>query len=176
MRITEGRWKGRKLMSPGGRVRPTAEEVRSRWIALLAPMFKGQPILDLFAGSGALGLEALSRGAATADFVETGSGALHALKGNVAALRARPVSRIFVRDALTFVDGLAPHTYAVALADPPYTSTLSTVLVERWKANPFARILSVEHPAAMTLPPGGRRWVEGDTAVTTYTAAGTGSG
>ena len=124
--------------------------------------------MDLFAGSGALGLEALSRGAVSADFVETGSGALHALKGNVAALRARPMSRIFVRDALAFVDGLEKHTYAVAFADPPYTSTLASILVERWRANSFARVLSVEHPAAMTLPNGGRRWALGDTAVTTY--------
>jgi 16S rRNA (guanine966-N2)-methyltransferase len=171
MRITEGRWKGRKLLSPGGRVRPTSEEVRARWIGLLAPGFQKEAVLDLFAGSGALGLEALSRGAARADFVETGAGALHALKGNVTALRARPVSRIFVRDALAFVDALAPGSYGLALADPPYTSSLASVLVECWLANPFARVLSVEHPAAKSLPPGGRRWVLGDTAVTTYTAA-----
>jgi hypothetical protein len=82
------------------------------------------------------------------------------------------VSRIFVRDALAFVDALAPHSYAVALADPPYTSTLATILVERWQANPFARVLSVEHLATVTLPKGGRRWVLGDTAVTTYTTSG----
>ena len=84
MRIVAGKHAGRRLTSPGRRVRPTGESVRDRWLGRLAEELGGARVLDLFAGSGALGLEALSRGAKSADFVENGAEALHALKANVA--------------------------------------------------------------------------------------------
>ena len=88
VRIVGGRHAGRDLTSPNDRrVRPTAEHVRAAWLDLLAPDLPGARVLDLFAGTGALGLEALSRGAASADFVETRPSSLHALKANVVALR-----------------------------------------------------------------------------------------
>jgi 16S rRNA (guanine966-N2)-methyltransferase len=90
MRIVRGKWAGRHLTSPPDRrVRPTAEHVRDAWLAALDPELEGARVLDLFAGTGALGLEAISRGARTADFVETRPSSLHALKANVAALHAR---------------------------------------------------------------------------------------
>jgi 16S rRNA (guanine966-N2)-methyltransferase len=172
MRIVGGKWAGRHLTSPGqGRVRPTAETVRDAWVGALEGELRGARVLDLFAGTGALGLEALSRGARYADFVENGPGSLHALKANVAALRVREKTRIFKRDALPFAAALPAGAYDLAFADPPYESRMLDRLIESWKAVPFARILTVEHAASHVLPPGGRRTVlEEGIAVTTYRA------
>jgi 16S rRNA (guanine966-N2)-methyltransferase len=81
-------------------VRPTAEEVRAAWLDALGLRLAGATVLDLFAGSGALGLEALSRGAVSVDFVENGPASLHALKANIAALRVPDQCRVFKKDAL----------------------------------------------------------------------------
>lgn len=170
MRIVAGTWAGRSLVSPGGRVRPTAEHVRDAWLARLQPHLEGARVLDLFAGSGALGLEALSRGARTADFVEDGAAALHALKANVAALRLRERVRIFKRDALRFAAALEPGAYDVAFADPPYGSRMLDRLIELWQAKPFARILGVEHAHDHALPAGGYTEIFDETAITIYPA------
>ena len=100
-----GKFAGRDLVSPGARVRSTSEAVRDHWLTALEDHIKGARVLDLFAGSGALGVEALSRGAARADFVENGPASLHALKANVAAFRVKNRTRIFRRDAIPFVEG-----------------------------------------------------------------------
>ena len=156
------------LVSPAGRVRPTAEALREAWLSELQPDLAGSTVLDLFSGSGALGLEALSRGAASVDFVENGRSALHALKANIAKLRARDRTRVFVKDALAFVDPLAPMPYDVALADPPYTSSLADLLIRRWLRDNFSRILAVEH-ALDHKPPGKGRTHRGeDGAFTIY--------
>ena len=89
MRIVAGRWRGRTIAAPAGRVvRPTADRVREAWMSVVQPWLPGARVLDLFAGSGALGLEALSRGAAQADFVEQAAPSLRALRDNIAALDA----------------------------------------------------------------------------------------
>ena len=168
MRIVRGRLGGRDLFSPGGRIRPTAEEVRDRWLTELEAELKGARVLDLFAGTGALGLEALSRGAYQVDFVDWSAAALHSLKGNVTALRARKRCRIFTRDAMAFMATLEKGDYDLVLADPPYSSSLAGRVVELWQECPFARILSVEHPIDTTLPPGGQSWHLERTGVTTY--------
>ena len=169
MRILSGRWAGRDLVSPPDRrVRPTAEGVRDAWLRLLQPRLQGARVIDLFAGSGALGLEALSRGAASADFVETRPASLHALKANVAALRARERTRIFKRDALELAGRLAPGSYEIALADPPYHSRMLDRLIEIWRESGFAAVLSVEHAADHALPAGGTLHRFQTTAVTTY--------
>lgn len=174
VRIVGGRWAGRKLVSPGGRVRPTAEAVREAWLALLAPYLKDARVLDLFAGTGALGLEALSRGARSADFVENGPASLHALKANIAALRVQERTRIFKKDALPFAAALAPGSYQVAFADPPYGSRMLDRLIETWQERRFAEILAVEHAADHELPLGGRRLRFEETAVTVYPAGAVG--
>jgi 16S rRNA (guanine966-N2)-methyltransferase len=158
MRIVAGVWAGRDLVSPGARVRPTAEHVRDRWLTLLARSLPGARVLDLFAGSGALGLQALSRGAASADFVENGPASLHSLKANVAAFRLRDRARIFKRDAIPFVEALDAETYDIAFADPPYGSRKADRIVKHWLAVPFARILSVEHAADHRLPGRGKSY------------------
>lgn len=175
MRILSGRWAGRDLVSPGGRVRPTAEALRSAWLDALAADLPDARVLDLFAGTGALGLEALSRGARSCDFVENGSGALHALKANVARFRLRNHTRIFRKDAMAFVAALEVDAYDVCFADPPYTSALALRLVEAWRDRPWSKVLSVEHDAATVLPPPGRgrsrsRLEHDGSAVTVYRA------
>lgn len=168
MRIVAGTWAGRDLTSPGGRVRPTAEAVRERCMALVAGELEKAVVLDLYAGTGALGLEALSRGAATCDFVEHGASALHALKANVAALRVKKRTRLFKRDALPFIGRLERDAYDIAFADPPYGSKQADRVVDRWLDVPFSRVLLVEHAAGHELPGRGRTHHLGDTAVTVY--------
>lgn len=128
----------------------------------------GARTLDLFAGSGALGLEALSRGACSADFVETGARSLAALRLNVQRLAAGDSSHIHRVDALQFIGGLGLGAYDIVFADPPYRLGLAGRVVERWLVSRFASVLSVEHSTAEMLPPGGDSRVYGDTAVTFY--------
>ena len=136
---------------------------------LLAPSLKGARILDLFSGSGALGLEALSRGAARADFIENGPASLHALKANVAAFRIRKRARIFKRDAIPFVEKLPAGAYDIAFADPPYGSRKLDRIVNRWLEIPFCGILCVEHESTHTLPRKGKRYDwGGETRVTIF--------
>ena len=166
MRIIAGKWAGRALTSPGGRVRPTSEAAREACMELLGAELARARVLDLFAGTGALGLEALSRGAASCDFVENGPSALHALKANVAALRVRGRVRVFDRDAIPFVDRLGAAVYDIAFADPPYGSRKLDRVVERWVAVVFARLLCLEHAPDHALPLTGRSRRLGDTMVT----------
>jgi 16S rRNA (guanine966-N2)-methyltransferase len=170
MRILGGAWAGTALVSPGGRVRPTEESVRDAWIASLTRDLAGAKVLDLFAGTGALGLEALSRGATSVDFVENGRAALHALKANMARVQAKNRSRLFKKDAFTFLQGVELGAYDIVLADPPYTSRFAERLVELWLERPFGQILCVEHAADRILPGRGKRRRLGDTAITTYRA------
>jgi 16S rRNA (guanine966-N2)-methyltransferase len=166
-----GKWAGRQLTSPADRrVRPTAEEVRDVWMRVLQPRLEKASVLDLFAGSGALGLEALSRGASRADFVETRPASLHALKANVAALHVRERTRIFKRDALAYASALPAGAYDVAFADPPYGSRMLDRLVEMWQATPFSAVLAAEHAEDHVLPAGGRPYRFEGTAVTIYTS------
>ena len=167
MRIVRGKYAGRDLVSPGARVRPTSEEIRDRWLTLLESEIQGAVVLDLFAGTGALGLEALSRGAARADFVENGSASLHALKANVAALRLKGRARIFKRDAIPFVEGLESCVYDLAFADPPYGSAKLDRVVNRWLDVPFSRILAFEHDRGHRIDAPGKRYdMPGDTRIT----------
>lgn len=175
MRIVGGRWAGRDLTSPpDARVRPTAEGVRAALLDLLRDELPGARILDLFAGTGALGLEALSRGAERADFVETRPSSLHALRANVAALHVRERTRIFKRDAIPFAAALEAGVYDVGFADPPYGSRMAERVIESWLQRPFARVLAVEHQAGQALPASRgavSRHRFGDTEVTVYRAA-----
>jgi 16S rRNA (guanine966-N2)-methyltransferase len=173
VRIVGGKWAGRDLTSPNDfRVHPTAEKVRAAILGLLANEVKGAQVLDLFAGTGALGLEALSRGAKRADFVETRPASLHALKANIAALRARDQSRVFKRDALPFAAALTTaDAYDICFCDPPYESRMLDRVIESWQASRFARVFVAEHAAAHALPPDGRRYDYGDTAVTVFRAS-----
>src|ERR671921_627804 len=95
MRIVAGRWRGRRIRPPeDGRVRPTADRVREAWMSIVMPSIVDARVLDLFAGSGALGLEALSRGAASADLVEVSVAGVRAIRDNAAALGAGDELRV----------------------------------------------------------------------------------
>lgn len=169
MRIVAGKFAGRNLTSPADfRVRPTAEPVRAAILDLLGAEVKDARVLDLFAGTGALGLEALSRGAKYADFVETRPASLHALRANVAALRVRERARIYKRDALPFAAALEEGRYDIAFVDPPYGSRMLDRVLEGWRACPFATVLVAEHARDHELPPGDLRRLFEETAVTIY--------
>ena len=128
-------------------MRPTAEGLRALALELVTGEVKDARVLDLFAGTGALGLEALSRGAQSCDFVENHPSALHSLKANVAALRASERARIFKRDAIPFVERLTEHAYDIAFADPPYGSRKLDRVLACWQSTHFCRTLVIEHAA-----------------------------
>lgn len=174
MRIVSGRWAGTALTSPGGRVRPTAEALRAATMDLIADDLEGARVLDLFAGTGALGLEAISRGALSCDFVENGPAALHSLKANVAALRLRERTRIFVKDAIPFVERIDKIAYDIAFADPPYGSRKLDRITGRWRDRPFSRILCVEHAADHDIGVRGASHRIEDSMVTVLRTSGTG--
>ena len=96
-------------------------------------------VLDLFAGTGALGLEAISRGARSADFVEFRPASLHALRANVAVLRLRDRTRIFKKDAVQFAAALSPDSYDITFVDPPYESRQLDLVLTSWKSTGFSR-------------------------------------
>ena len=156
------------MSPPDSRVRPTAEHVRAALLDLLSTRVRDARVLDLFAGTGAVGLEALSRGARSADFVEFRPASLHALKANVVALRLRDRTRIFKRDALPFVGALAPGSYDIAFADPPYGSRMLDRVIDSWRERRFAPLLAVEHARTHTLPPGSQRLAFDETLITIY--------
>ncbi len=173
LRIVAGRWGRRRLKAPrGDAMRPTSERVREAWLNVLAPELPGARVLDLFAGSGALGLEALSRGAAHATFVESDRRVLDCLRANVAALEAGERATVVARDVFRYIDGLEADAFDLAMADPPYSRGLAKRLVDRYRRKPFARILSIEHDVgeALELPPSAVERRYGDTAITIISA------
>jgi 16S rRNA (guanine966-N2)-methyltransferase len=148
MRIIAGAFGGRRLRAPRGRgVRPSGERLREAWFSILGPRLEGATVLDLFAGSGALGLEALSRGAEHADFVERRPSALAALRANITALGVAGRTAVHKRDALQFASALPPKSYDVVFADPPYATDAAHELVTCFRQSPFGGVLGVEHAA-----------------------------
>ena len=131
MRIIAGRWRGRPLLSPpGDTTRPTADRVREALFSMLTSRlgsFDGLAVLDLFAGTGALGLEALSRGAARATFVEADRRAVDVLRANFAKLGAEATVLPQRAEGL----GTASVAHHVALLDPPYGKDLAAPVLTR---------------------------------------------
>jgi 16S rRNA (guanine966-N2)-methyltransferase len=189
MRIVGGAWRGRPLIAPKGDVtRPTSDRVREALFdalaARLGPDLGGGAVLDLFAGTGALGLEALSRGAGRAVFVENDRDALAALRRNIAALDAAERSFVIVADAhgagLAASKGRGP--FSLLLIDPPYrmeqaaVASLVEQLEESGSVEAGAFVVSEHASASEPVAPKGfeivRVYVDGDTAVTLMTRAG----
>lgn len=169
LRIVSGRWRGRTIVRPADpRVRPTADKVREAWMSILQHDIPDARVLDLFAGSGALGLEALSRGAAFVDFVEISARSLEALRRNVETLEAAGETRVHRGDALRFIERLDAGAYDMAFADPPYRLGLASRVAARWLDVPFASVLAVEHDVRESIPEGATRRTYGDTAITIY--------
>jgi 16S rRNA (guanine966-N2)-methyltransferase len=132
-RIIAGQWRGRKLAAPrGDATRPTADRTRETLFSMLASRLgalEGLRVADLFAGSGALGLEALSRGAASCIFVEQDAAALRALRQNIAAFRAQ--SSCDVRATSVLALGPAGAPLDLLLFDPPYGTGAGGVALDR---------------------------------------------
>ena len=166
LRIIAGEFKGRRLKAPAGRtVRPTGDRVKEAWFSILQQSIPDARVLDLFAGSGALGFEALSRGAVSVDFVETSKASLAAIRDNATTLNVGDRVTIHRSDALRFAERLQPAQYDVAFADPPYASAAAAHLVELYGVIPFARVFSIEHSADVGMVAGDTRRY-GDTAIT----------
>ena len=169
MRIVAGKWRGRRLQVPADdRVRPTADRVREAWMSIVHGELEDASVLDLFAGSGALGLEALSRGAREAHFVELAERSLRALRDNAAALGAGDEARIHKGDALRFVQRLDAGAFDVAFADPPYRMDLAEAVARRWLEAPFARVIGIEHEKGAAMPDAPDQRVYGDTVISFY--------
>ena len=138
-------------------------------MSIVLPYLVDARVLDLFAGSGALGLEALSRGAASADLVEVSAAGVRAIRQNAELLGAGDELRVHRGDALRFIEKLEPRAFDVAFADPPYGHGLARAVAERWLAVPFADVLGVEHETKEPMPEGDTRRY-GSTAITFYRA------
>ena len=159
MRIIAGAWRGRPLRAPLGQgTRPTADRTRETLFSMLSSRlgsFEGLRIADLYAGSGALGLEALSRGAAHATFVETDAGALAAIRANLAALGAADRAEVLASSAAKLA---STQPFDVVFADPPSADGSGAAVVEAvgqagWLAP--GGILAIETQARDAVDAGG---------------------
>lgn len=171
-----GRFRGRVLRSPKGRgTRPTSDRVRESVFGVLGDAVENARVLDLWAGTGALALEAISRGAATATCVERSRGPLAALEANVEALGLEDRVRVVRGDALAFARGAAgaEPEWDVVFCDPPYGDPLDPVAREVVGRDWWEGVCVLEHAARVEPPaaPTGVRMdtrTYGDTAVTFY--------
>src|SRR6201997_5348569 len=164
MRVVGGRLKGRNLASPASReIRPTADRLRESVFNILIHAYddpiEGARVLDLFAGTGALGIEAVSRGAAFALFVDNGAEARALLRNNVEALGLGGVTKIFRRDAADLGPAHPVEPFSLAFLDPPYGKGLAEIALASlrdgaWLA-PGALIVVEEAKAAVFKPPEG---------------------
>ncbi len=133
MRVISGEWRGRKLIAPkNDATRPTADRTRETLFSMLASRlgsFEGLHVADLFAGSGALGIEALSRGAEQCLFAEQDRDALDALRKNLGSLGATP--RADIRAGSVLGLGPAKRTYDLLLIDAPYDTGAGSVALDK---------------------------------------------
>lgn len=133
MRIVAGEWRRRQLRAPDGETtRPTADRTRETLFNMLASRIgdlDGLSVADLFAGSGALGLEALSRGAASCLFVEQDPAAIRALRANIAALQAQTRCEVQAASVMALAPAKQPHD--LLLLDPPYGTNAGSVALDR---------------------------------------------
>lgn len=162
MRIVGGALRGRALSGPRSQaIRPTSDRLRESVFDILTHAFDdpvaGAAVIDLFAGTGALGLEALSRGAARALFVEDGTEARALLRANIETLGLGGVTRIFRRDATRL--GLAPtgEIFSLAFLDPPYAKGLATpalagLIAGGWLAKDALVVIEEAADATVDLP------------------------
>jgi 16S rRNA (guanine966-N2)-methyltransferase len=157
MRIISGTWRSRTLVAPkGDTTRPTADRTRETLFSMLASRlgsFEGLQVLDLFSGSGALGLEALSRGAAHCVFVEQDRAALDALETNIAKLGASQNCEI--RRGSVLMLGPARNAYDLILMDPPYSTAAGAVALDK-----LARLGWIAPGALVSIETGNREETE----------------
>ena len=164
MRVVGGRLKGRNLASPSSReIRPTADRLRESLFNILIHAYddpvQGARVLDLFAGTGALGIEAISRGAAFALFIDNGAEARALLRDNVEALGLGGVTKVYRRDASDLGPAHPIAQFSLVFLDPPYRmklaeKALSSLRDGRW-LKPGALLVVEEAKAAAFAAPDG---------------------
>jgi 16S rRNA (guanine966-N2)-methyltransferase len=165
MRIVAGRFRGAALIGPKGQeIRPTGDRVRESLFNILAHGIEGAEIegtrvLDLFAGTGALGLEALSRGAAYVHFVEDNADARGLIRRNIEALGATGATRIYRRDATKLGPAGTLKPFGLVFADPPYgkglaEGALQSALAGGWLLPEAIAVVEERADAEFALPPG----------------------
>jgi 16S rRNA (guanine966-N2)-methyltransferase len=164
MRIVGGRLGGRTLVAPRSQaIRPTSDRLRETVFNILAHAYgdpvSGARVLDLFAGTGALGLEAISRGAAFALFVDNGAEARALLRENVASLGLGGVTRIFRRDATMLGDAHPVEPFTLVFLDPPYgqglaEKALASARAGGWLANDALCVVEEAANSGFTAPEG----------------------
>jgi 16S rRNA (guanine966-N2)-methyltransferase len=159
MRVIGGHDRGRRLQAPRGlRTRPTADRVRETLFDVLGPAVAGARVLDLFAGTGAVGIEALSRGAARVVLVERDQSALRALRANLAALGApRAAARVMAGDVLHVLPELGAQEgpFDFVFVDPPYATALAGRTLQALAAARICRDgteVVVQHSTRTVLP------------------------
>jgi 16S rRNA (guanine966-N2)-methyltransferase len=164
MRVVAGRLRGRTISAPATRdIRPTADRLRESLFNILAHGYgdpvEGARVIDLFAGTGALGIEALSRGAQFALFVDNGAEARALLRQNVEALALGGVSKVYRRDATELGEAHPMPPFSLALLDPPYGKGLGEAalasLREGGWLSPEALVIVEEATAAAFKVPDG---------------------
>jgi 16S rRNA (guanine(966)-N(2))-methyltransferase RsmD len=164
MRILAGALKGRRLVTPGGAVtRPTADQVRLALMDALAPRLAETRWLDLFAGAGGVGLEALSRGAAHVTFVERDRRAVAALRRNIAALGLAARTRVLAEDVRRALDRLTREgaRFDLVFVDPPYASGFADLALARLAAGGLVTadgVVVVQHSTKHPPDAGAARW------------------
>ena len=179
LRVTGGRLRGRRFRIPRGGVRPTSDRVREALFGRLSDL-DGVSVLDLYAGSGALGIEAISRGATAAVFVERAVRIVAALRENLVALELEQLARVEPGDVPRVVNrlGRAKERFDLVLVDPPYASNEPTraleALVNSGILGPDAMVVlerAKRHPSPQVL---GLSMIDerryGDTVVARYVA------
>lgn len=163
MRIVAGIWGGRPIRAPGGRqTRPTSEKVREAVFAILGPPAPSTRVLDLYCGSGALGLEALSRGAGAATLVDRAPAAIAVARANAALLGARP--EVVTADVTAFLMK-SQACWDWIFLDPPYrTDDVAQALAALRPAHlAQAGVVIVEHESRQQMPAGNAFLVKKDT-------------
>jgi len=144
VRVIAGSAKGRRLDAPrGGATRPATDRIRETLFAILEPVLDEARVLDLFAGAGTLGIEALSRGAATATFVERSTEALKALRKNLATTGLDDRAEVIATNVMSFIERSVAGPYDVVFCDPPF---VDVALLEATLAHP--RLASALAPEA----------------------------
>ena len=189
MRIVGGEFSGRRLATPASRaIRPTSDRLRQTLFDILAHAYDdpvtGARVLDLFAGTGALGIEAISRGATYVLFVEEGIEARGFIRRNIEALGLTGRTRLFKRDATALGPAGTVAPFDIAFADPPYGAglgerALASALAGGW-LKPGALCVLEESAKTKLAPVAGLVFIErreiGDSAIAFFHAAGSATG
>jgi 16S rRNA (guanine966-N2)-methyltransferase len=179
-RVIAGRARGIRLEAPGHGTRPLADRVKQTLFAILEPQLEGARVLDLFAGSGAAGIEALSRGAAAATFVEHDAAAVTVIRTNLERTHLAGPNAVVIRDdVLRWLRRPAPpgDAYGVVLVDPPYDRPgllIGVIEALDTRLEPGARVVAKHFwrdapPARVGLLASERERRFGETALTFYT-------